>query len=1052
MTGSVHPDRLRQLAPNQLGLYLADSRAGSTGIHNVSVVYRLSGRYDRDLLVQRFERLVQDHFVLAERVVEVDGRPMSAPARPPRLHVEQLPIPADTTYGRRRLRRECRRPINLQAGPLVRALLLCYSDGQADLVLVAHHLAVDERSVEVIVERLLADRPGGAAGDYPAWVDGQQRAAEAADDKAQRLRDELASADLSCDLDWGCGDGGAAPGDGGRVALSVAADTWSRLTATARTLRITPYSALLGAVGLVLSRNSGVGAPVVGASVSRRPVRERDTVGYFSATVLVPVRPEDELTVAAYLQQVHGRCVQAYRDSDVPLTGLLPARAMGGTPVPQAVVVPCSRLPEVHTPSLDAVPHPDPDLGYAQFPLTCYAYFDQEQGLDGFIQFQHAWFTSATAALFGRQVDAVLAEFADGPERALGAVRSLSADDQAAVLTGSRGERVEARNADRLEAAPATVPELFARQVRRDPGRIAVTDGTSAVSYAELDVRSSSLARALVEAGVTPGHRVGVSLGRSCELVVALLAVLKAGGVYVPLDSGYPEERLAFITADAGLSLVVGRQADEPLAGPRVLPPDAVPSDPAAPLPPLTEDSTAYLIHTSGSTGRPKGVLVTHRNVAALLAATQGELGLGPDDVWTLFHSFAFDFSVWEIWGCLLTGGRLVVVPYWTSRNPQEFHALLAAEAVTVLSQTPTAFTQLVAVDGEATGRLSVRLLVFGGEPLETRTLLPWFDRYPTARVENMYGITETTVHCTRHTVTRADALAGSRSVGRPLPGWDLYVLDDAGRPVPPGVAGEIHVGGAGVALGYLNRAELTAERFTEDHFSGAPGARLYRSGDRGRYLPDGRLEHLGRLDDQVKIRGFRIELGEVTNVLLEDPEVLAAAVVVHGPGTAAARLDAYVVTTPGTDPRAVRRRAGERLPGHMVPATVTPLPELPLTGNGKLDARALPEPLLPAAGVAVGAAPETAADVPSAPGEGLDPVTAKLVAIWAQVLGTPVQADANFFDLGGNSLLAVRLNAALREVGFPPLQLREIFRHSTLPRMAELIRSRHDTAQEASS
>lgn len=451
-------------------------------------------------------------------------------------------------------------------------------------------------------------------------------------------------------------------------------------------------------------------------------------------------------------------------------------------------------------------------------------------------------------------------------------------------------------------------------------------------------------------------------LERGPGLVVALLAVLKAGAAYVPLDPHYPAERLAFIARDTGLRVAVGETLGPCAAlGLRTVEVGAGPADPSGGLPRLGADAAAYVIHTSGSTGRPKGVLVGHRHVAALVGATSEGFGLGPGDVWTFFHSFAFDFSVWEIWGCLLTGGRLVVVPYTVSRDPEEFHALLAGEGVTVLNQTPSAFSQLLSADAIGGGQLAVRLLVFGGEPLDPGLLLPWFDRYPPSRCRpvNMYGITETTVHCTWHTVTRADALSG---------------------------------------------------------------------GDLGRYWPDGQLEHLGRLDDQVKIRGHRIELGEIRSSLLDDPAVVAVAVAVHGPHTPAARLDAYVVTMPGADVREIKRRAAGRLPGYLVPETVTAVRELPLTPNGKLDPRRLPVPAV---------APRTAET---------------LAEVWEQFLNVPVRPGDNFFELGGNSLLAARLRLALQEAGLPAVSLRDIYRNSSLPAMDELLRSRQDSAGPSSA
>ncbi|RPF31434.1 amino acid adenylation domain-containing protein [Streptomyces sp. TLI_185] len=583
-----------------------------------------------------------------------------------------------------------------------------------------------------------------------------------------------------------------------------------------------------------------------------------------------------------------------------------------------------------------------------------------------------------------------------------------------------------------LTTRPVSLPAALAQVVAAAPERIAVTDGDTGLTYRELDERATRLAYGLRARGVCAGDRVGVCLQRSAELVVTLLAVLMAGATYVPIDPAYPAERLAHTARDAGLGLVITRLPEFPaVADCLEVTPDELAKEPAggwpAPKentspPPPSSDDAAYVIYTSGSTGRPKGVVVPHRNVIALIDATRDEYGLSAADVWTWFHSSAFDFSVWEIWGCLLTGGRLVVVPYFVSREPDHFRDLLVAEKVTVLSQTPSAFAQLLDVDHTD---VSVRLVVFGGEPLDTRMLLPWFDRHPerSCRVVNMFGITETTVHVTEQTLTRKLALAATRSVGRALPGWHLYVVDPAGRLLPPGVAGEICVGGAGVALGYLGQEELTGRRFVPDPYSGGT---MYRSGDLGRLRPDGRLEHLGRIDSQVKIRGFRIELDEIRSVLLEDPDVRTAAVLVHRDdpaGAATARIDAYVTLAPGVDPAGVRERAAGILPEYMLPATVTALDTLPLTANGKLDAARLPAPAV--------LRPPKRDTAPVVPAH--DDLTASLTEIWSDVLGVPVGPDDDFFELGGNSLFAVRIGAALRARGLPSPRLRELYRHPTV-------------------
>ncbi|MET8974175.1 non-ribosomal peptide synthetase [Streptomyces sp. NPDC004539] len=629
-------------------------------------------------------------------------------------------------------------------------------------------------------------------------------------------------------------------------------------------------------------------------------------------------------------------------------------------------------------------------------------------------------FSAEIAAQFVRHLAYVHRQILD--EVPLEDVELFDAEERERVISLGRPKRAAA-----VGSSAASVVEAFAHIAGQTPDRVAMTDGTAQMTYRELDRQAAEFARGLVRRGVVPGDRVGVCLERSAELVVVLLAVLKAGAAYVPVDPAYPAERIAYTVRDAGLRVMVTRM---PGFDGAVSPDELLGAEGVLPMP--GGDAPAYVIYTSGSTGRPKGVVVPHRNVIALVDATREEYGLGGTDVWTWFHSAAFDFSVWEIWGCLLTGGRLVVVPHLVSREPDTFRDLLVSEKVTVLSQTPSAFGQLLSVEH---GEVGVRLVVFGGEPLDTRGLLPWMDRHPatTCRLVNMYGITETTVHVTEQTLTRAHALTGTRSVGPALPGWHLYVLDPAGRLLPPGATGEICVGGKGVAHGYLGRPDLTAQRFVPDPHT--TDGRLYHSGDLGRLRPDGHLDHLGRIDTQVKIRGFRIELDEIRGVLLEDPHVHTAAVTVHHHNPtdpASARIHAHVVLN-GGDTAEVRRRAAQILPEHMLPATITALDALPLTANGKLDVSRLVAATPVREVSEVGKAHEAREQKQQQQEPVTDDLTARLTRIWSDVLGTPVGPDDDFFELGGNSLFAVRITAALREQGLPAVRLRELYRHPTI-------------------
>jgi amino acid adenylation domain-containing protein len=580
--------------------------------------------------------------------------------------------------------------------------------------------------------------------------------------------------------------------------------------------------------------------------------------------------------------------------------------------------------------------------------------------------------------------------------------------------------RVAAETVGGLQATEPSAPRtsredgIAAAVARHDPERVAVSCDGEALTYSRLNDRAEAVARGLAAAGIGRGDRVAALLERSADLPVGLLGILKAGAAYVPIDPSYPAERIAYILDDAEVRAVLTDTARE-LPGRTVLTLADLPEGGLSHAKPAGASDPAYIIYTSGTTGRPKGVVVPHSNVLDLVEAVADDFGLGPSQVWTQFHSTAFDFSVWEIWGCLITGGRLVVVPRWVTRSPDDFHRLLIQERVTVLSQTPSAFGPLIQADRRSAEALDgLRLVVLGGESLDPRVLLGWLDRHPESacQVVNMYGITETTVHVTAQRVTRREAVEGSRSVGRPIPGWHVRVTDEEGRPLAPGAVGEIWVSGAGVAACYQGRAALTAERFVP----GPGGGRLYRSGDRGRLLPDGRLEHLGRMDGQRKIRGFRVEPDEVRAVLLEDPGVTAAAVVVRD-DTVGARLDAYVVLDPtaGAETGSVRARSAAVLPDFMVPSTVTVLDALPLTANGKIDQERLPPP----AG--------------SRQSRDDDPTAETITEIWEAVLGRRVRLEDNFFDVGGNSLAAIQMVALMRERELAPVSMREFYRNPTI-------------------
>ncbi|WP_212739132.1 non-ribosomal peptide synthetase, partial [Pseudomonas viridiflava] len=554
-----------------------------------------------------------------------------------------------------------------------------------------------------------------------------------------------------------------------------------------------------------------------------------------------------------------------------------------------------------------------------------------------------------------------------------------------------------------------TIHGLFEVQVDRTPEAVALVHGDVRLSYRELNNRANQLAHQLIELGIGPDDRVAICVERGPGMIVGLLAILKAGAGYVPLDPAYPVERLAYLLQDSAPVAVLVQAATADVLTLGSLP--VINLDDTAlqtqsvqnpHIPGLTPAHLAYVIYTSGSTGLPKGVQVEHRNVARLFSATDAWFGFNANDVWALFHSFAFDFSVWEIWGALVHGGQLLIIPQLVSRSPQECYALLCDAGVTVLNQTPSAFRQLIAAQGESQQSHSLRQVIFGGEALDTAMLQPWYARPANAGTQlvNMYGITETTVHVTYYPLQAADAqYAGLSPIGVRIPDLQLYVLDNQRQPVPMGVVGELYVGGTGVARGYLNRPELNEQRFLDNPFNEQPGARLYRTGDLVRWSADGSLEYLGRNDDQVKLRGFRIELGEIESKLSECPGVREAVVLVreHRPGDK--RLVAYLTAREGVELSAaqLREQLSQGLAEYMIPSAFVTVARFPLTPNGKLDRRALPAPEDDAYASRDYEAP--AGDVEHA-----------LAQIWQALLGLErVGRHDHFFELGGHSLLAVQ-------------------------------------------
>jgi len=571
------------------------------------------------------------------------------------------------------------------------------------------------------------------------------------------------------------------------------------------------------------------------------------------------------------------------------------------------------------------------------------------------------------------------------------------------------------------------------------PGRPGDRPEDLVLSYRELNEQANRLAHYLRELGVKPKDLVGLYTERNLDMVVGLLAILKAGAAYLPIDMSYPPERVAFMLGDAGVPVLLTHQSLISLLPDitgQVVPLDGIrealgrfPSENPQPL--SGPDDLAYVIYTSGSTGTPKGAMISHRNVVRLFHATEPWFNFGPDDVWTLFHSIAFDFSVWELWGAILYGGRVILVPPWLSRSPDLFYDLLADGKVTMLNQTPSAFRQLIRIDEDRKGAasLSLRCVIFGGEALELQSLAPWFKRHGsvTPQLVNMYGITETTVHVTYRPLMARDLQESAGSaIGVPIPDLWILLLDERLRPVPDGVPGEIFVGGGGVCCGYLGREELTNSRFIADPFGG--GSRLYRTGDLARRTAEGDLHYVGRVDHQVKLRGFRVELGEIETLLARHPAVNECLVQVREGEDGGKMLVAYVVAKADAPSVSLLRDYLARgLPDYMVPGAFVRLEAMPLTPHGKIDRAALPPP------------DTSRPELKSAFVPPRNELERAIASIYREILKLDeVGVHDNFFDLGGDSLRVGRVIGSLRETLGVSLEMVKLFEYPTISALAE--------------
>jgi amino acid adenylation domain-containing protein/FkbM family methyltransferase len=1026
--------------------------------YNIPLALRISGNLNLTALSEALNEIIRRHESLRTTFNIVNMQPVQAvsPPGPIALSIvdlSDLPLNVQEREVDRLVWEDSQQPFDLAHWPLLRVALLRLGEQDQVLLFTMHHIVSDGWSMDVLAREIWLLQEAFSAGKPSPLAELPIQYADYAQWQRQWLQGTILETQVSY---WKQKLAGAAPllelptdkprppaqsYRGASEDLAISKELTESLKKLSRGERTTLYMTLLGAFQVLLYRYTSqtdicIGSPVAG----RNQIETEGMIGFFINTLVIRTNLSGNPTFRDILCRVREVVLEAYAHQDLPFEKLVEElkveRSLSYMPVFQVMFDLYQHQQESFDPPGLNVSQINGNNSAVHFDLNLLLSEDSD-GISGVMTYSTDLFNSNTVVRMLGHYHTLLESIVNNPDQCISDLQILTEAERLRLLFKKADLDIEYRK-------NRCMHQWFEEQVEMTPDAVAISYGGECISYCTLNGLSNQLANYLQGIGVGPETVVGIFTKRNIGMIIGLLSIMKAGGAYLPLDPNYPEQRIRFILEDAGSNVLLTEESllerlqnytktiicvDSML---NVIAQESIMPHSHSTLP----DNPAYVIYTSGSTGRPKGVVVTHRNAVRLFEATQPWFRFNEKDIWTLFHSSAFDFSVWELWGALLYGGQVVIVPYHISRAPEAFYELLKVRQVTVLNQTPSAFRQLIQVEeaSKDVSELSLRLVIFGGEALEMQGLRPWFARHgeTISQLVNMYGITETTVHVTYCPITidLLNNFSGS-IIGRHIPDLHTFLLDRYQQPVPIGIPGEIYISGAGLARGYLNNPGVTAERFTPNPFSEEPGQRLYRSGDLARYFSDDNIEYLGRIDHQVKIRGFRIELGEIEATLCEHPSIYESVVNVQEDARNDKRLVAYIVVDKKNRPSItdLHDYLRKRLPDYMAAPVFVFMDSLPLTPNGKIDRRALPAPDSNKTKLDENyVAPRTA-------------VEEVLATIWNEVLGVKqIGMNDNFFELGGHSLLATRIILLAREAFQIEIRLYELFDTPTVGGLAQTI------------
>ncbi len=1043
-------DPTAPLSSGQQRLWFLDQLEPNTPLYNIPTALRLTGELSATALAEGLNEIVRRHESLRTTFPSVDGAPhqkINAPSPVPLAAIDLSPIPPEAreAEARRHIGAVARKPFDLSQDLMVRAALLKLSSHEHILVLVAHHIAADEWSLRALFKELAvlyeASRSGGDAAppalpiqyrDYAAWQRDHLQSDAMAREIAQ-WREHLQGCNPNLELPSDAPRAARRSHRGGLARRTIPAPLFERVKALARQENATVFMALLAGFNALLHRHTRQEDLLVGSPIAGRTRSEMENlIGFFVNTLVFRTRVEGSMTFRQLLGQVRATTLWAYERQDLPFDKLVeaihPERGASGSPLVQVMFALNSDfLDEQLFPGLRGELM-EVETGTAKFDLTLVAQ-EERGGLTLKAEYDADLFSAPAVERLLGHFENLLAAVTAEPDAGIGAHDLTGPAERRQLLVDWNDTR---RDYPRDRSIPRLVEEI----ARRTPKATAVAYGNGTLTYQELNAKANQLARLLQKAGLRRGDVVGTLMDRSVELIVALLGVLKAGGAYLPMDASYPQERLAFMMDDAGARFSI---AQPEFVG--VIPNMSAPtiqidgnfsaiareSEENLPDAPGPLD-VANVIYTSGSTGKPKGVRVPHRGIVRLVCGTD-YLEIEPEDAVAQASSISFDAASWEIWAPLLNGARVVGFSKEELVDADLLAEGLRKYGVTAAFFTTALFNQLAA---EAPGVFAnLKCVIFGGEASDPKSVAAVLQQGPPRQLLHAYGPTETSVYATIHRVTEVPDGASTIPIGRPIANSTAYIVESGGTLAPIGVPGELWLGGDGVALGYLGRPELTAERFVPDRFGPDPSQKLYRSGDLARLREDGAIEFIGRADSQVKLRGFRIELGEIEAALLTHPAVRKAVVLAREDSPGGKRLVAYIECEPEKNPAIPEIKAllKRTLPDFMIPAAFVAMEKMPMLPNGKVDRKGLPAPEWHGSERAFEAA--------------ATPLERQISKIWERILGVqPIGVTDNFFDLGGHSLLAVKLFAQLDQSFGRKLPLASLFKAPTIRQLAEIIRA----------